>query len=244
MEVTAMRRDEAVHRLVELGRTEVTSVDPAFADRLDARLRVMVVAETSRRPSRWPRFAVATVVVVAAVFAVLALASRSGGVPTATVAFATNASVEFPDGSVADDPEGLELPDGSVIRVAMDGSAVVAGVTLGPGDTAVVRDGRVDVDPRGTLGGTDEPVADEPVTDGPVTDAPPGSTPVVTREPTPAATREPVRDRSPVDEPTAAPTRDAVADQPGPDPDPDLDPPPTDGTRPSDAPATGDRGTG
>ena len=59
------------------------------------------------------------------------------------LASAVDTVVVLPDGSTVDGTRGLPLPDGAVVRIGPNGRASAGGVDLGPGDEAVVEDGRL-----------------------------------------------------------------------------------------------------
>jgi hypothetical protein len=215
--------DETRRRLEEAGRRTAPAPDPAFADRLEARL--LAVAESPepgpaggapapvRRPRRrWLVLAGATVGALAV--AVVLLSSRVGEAPVPlALAQPVNVEVALRDGTVLADPDGFELPDGAVITVGEGGSARIGRVLLRPGDVATIESGRVRVE-------HDQPIGALPETTAPATPRP-------TERTTPRPSREP--ERTP--RPTAESTR-----KPGATPKPDRTPKPT--PEPTAPPAT------
>lgn len=143
--------DDVSRRLEEAGRRPVPSPDPAFAGALEVRLRAAVtdsptaapspIAEVPVRPGRagvgrW----VAAVGFAAIVVAVLGLGlAGPDRPPRADLALeGTNVEVILANGTVLEDPEGLLLPEGAVVRVGDGGFARIGETVLGPGDVATV----------------------------------------------------------------------------------------------------------
>jgi hypothetical protein len=138
-----------------------------------------------------------------------------------------NVEVALVDGTTLDDPDGLLLPDGAVVRVGAGGSARVGDVVLGAGDIATIDDQRLRVDrpepptasvatiptpsptptrspPSGTPNQTIRPATTPPPTPRPAGTAAP--TPRPTPKPTPRPTPTPPR----ADAPSASPKVDIV----------------------------------
>ena len=133
-------------RLREAGQSPVPPPDPAFATRLEERLRAGVLApEPALRPApRQPRrvwFPVSAV--AAALTRVLGSVAvlPDGGEDVLRVASATDTVVVRPDGTVGPATPGLELPDGSRLQTGNEGHAVVGETELGPKQEAQVDDG-------------------------------------------------------------------------------------------------------
>lgn len=217
-------------QLDRLGASQTPPVDPAFADRLEAQLRVrhaeQVSIGTGRSPWWRPLAGLAGVLGVVVLAAVsLTLLRPDESVVVMTAAAATD--VVLPGETATPGAAGLELPDGTRIVVAAGGEAVVGGVVLGPGSEALVVGGRIEV-----LGAPDRET--DPGDAGPTT-----STPVVSVAPTTASDR-PADDggatggstdgdgaRDPVGDPTtttAPPTDSSSTTETTAGPEPDREP--------------------
>ncbi len=133
-----------------------------------------------------------------------------------------NVEVSLAGGTTLDDPEGLVLPEGAVIRVGEGGSARIGDVVLGPGDTATVHDGRLEVERAGS-GGLPEPTPR--ATTLAQRTAAPSPHPVPSATPTrgPAASGTPSPSRSP--RPSPSPTTAPPTSTPNPTPPPTGVPP-------------------
>lgn len=146
--------DDIRHRLEEAGHRPVPEPDPVFADALAARLRAVAAGlppAAPEPPHRWWRalgrrpFSLGFVIVATAIaVAVLVVGSRPPADPRLTAP--VNVEVALADGATLEDPDGLRLPEGAVIRVGDGGSARVGDVLLGPGDVATITDGRLEVE--------------------------------------------------------------------------------------------------
>lgn len=155
-------------RLRDLGRTPGPPVDAAFAEALDARLRILHVEQQAPGSARawWLAPLVALSVTVITVVGVLFIGSRP---PDDEVVMTAAADTEVigPDGVSMPASAGLVLVEGTRIIVGPDGEAVVDGVVLGPGSAAVVVGDRLDVVDTGTDAAADDPEQrDDEVDDG------------------------------------------------------------------------------
>ena len=219
--------DDVRRRLEDAGSREVPPPDVAFADALEARLRAVGASlpPAAPEPPRRPRPAlglrlagVAAVALVAAI-AVLLLGPATRP-PAPRLVAPVNVEVSLVGGTTLEDPDGLSLPDGTVIRVGEGGFARIGDVTLGPGDVATVRDGRLNVErpTAGVVPGS-TPSATAPTAPGPrashaATPAPsgpgrttPGPSPAPTPSPTPSVETPPDRTAEPTVAPTPVPVR-------------------------------------
>jgi hypothetical protein len=148
-------RDEVEAALVELGSDDGPTVDPAFANRLDAALRTAYahqLDDVGRRPVWVPLSAglsALAAVIVGALIWLGAFADQPAGDVVMTAAADTD--VVIPGEEVSAGAPGLLLPDGTRIVVGPNGEAVVDGVVLGPGAEAVVTDGRLAVIGQGRV---------------------------------------------------------------------------------------------
>jgi hypothetical protein len=133
------------------GRRPVPGPDPAFADRLEARL--LAVAATAPPPAEPPpqpstsrlRRALVASGVAATVVALALLAIVTRPVPSVELIAPVGVQVAFQDGTTLEDPGGLLLPEGAVITVGPYGSARIGDTLLAPGDVATIHDGRLQV---------------------------------------------------------------------------------------------------
>jgi hypothetical protein len=239
--------DDVRRALEDAGRRAAPDPDPAFGDALEARLlavRASLPPEGSPPPRdgrgrrRWGLATGAAAIVAAvAVIAILVtgpMVPRQLPVDAPELAAPVNVEVALVDGTVLEDPDGLLLPEGAVVRVGEGGYARIGDTELGPGDVATIRDGRLEIEhaspvavgPTSTPGRTPRPDAtgrDPTPRPRPsrTPDATPRRTPAPTR--TPAATPAPDRTPAPTAPPTPAPTR-----APGTEPPPvDASPTPT-----------------
>jgi hypothetical protein len=212
--------DDVRERLEDAGSSPVTGPDPAFADALEARLRLVAATLPPHQPRRrafgFGRAAAGAGVVLAAaallvIIGVSAMSLRPGPAPVPTLAGSVNVEVELADGTVLEDPNGLLLPEGAVVTVNEGGSARIGDTVLSPGDVATVRDGRIDVE-RAPIGVRATPTGVSMTPPPPTpTAAPPARTasPVPTGRPDQSAgsTAAPTRQPDPTGRPvTAAPT--------------------------------------
>ncbi len=210
--------DDMQKRLEEAGGRPVPPPDPAFAERLEARL--LAVGGTSpvppeptgprRSPARrrWSIALAAAALGALAVALVLTVGPSGTPVPVPELAQPVNVTVALADGTELDATDGLSLPDGAVITVGVGGSASIQGQQLQPGDVATIEHGRPRI------------VHDRPI--GVVTQTPGRATPRPTPRPTPRQTPVPERTPRPTAPPTPRPTP-----KPTPTPAPDRTPTPT-----------------
>ncbi len=211
--------DDVRRRLEEAGDRPAPPPDPGFADALEARLRAVAatIPPASTPPlrprraatGRWAAAAglAAVILVVAALGLGLGRADRAVG-PGAALAAPVNVEVVLANGTILEDPDGLLLPEGAVVRVGDGGSARIAGVELRAGDVATVgRDGVEVMRP------TPVAVLPDPSPDG---TRPPATTPATASgsppiPPTPAPSPSPVPQRTSSPGPTSEATRSPTA---------------------------------
>lgn len=211
--------DDVRRRLDEAGRRPVPEPDPVFGDALEARLLAVAGSVPPVPPepprARLPRVlriaAGATLAAAAALVLALAVGQGQGGPPAAPELKApVNVEVALADGTRLEDPSGLPLPDGTVVRVGDGGSAQIGDVVLRPGDVATIVDGRVRIDRPSPAAVATTPRS----TASPVGSAPPTPAPRPTPSPTPAPGRTPV----PTVGPTVAPATPTPEGTPTPTP--------------------------
>ncbi len=200
--------------------------DPAFSDRLEARLTAvhqLVADEPAPHPARrvWLRPLLAAVCLIVVVAAV-ALAAPSSDDPVLALDAASDARVVLPDGSVVDAEAGLELPDGTTIT-AGDDAVVIDGTTVAPGQTVVIRDGEVrfEASPDDPVAAPPErPVGDRPTTDPTTTTTSrPGDRPPDRTSPPTIVTAPPVAPTTPATTPRPADSTTTTTSRPA-DPSP------------------------
>jgi hypothetical protein len=210
--------DDVSRRLDGAGHRPVPPPDPAFAATLEARLRAAVAdmptaapgpvatPGRSRRPglARWVAAAGFAVVVVAVLGLGLAGPDRA---PRADLALeGMNVEVVLANGTVLEDPDGLLLPEGAVVRVGDGGFARIGETVLGPGDVATVgRAGDLEVVRPSPIG-----VIADPSPSGNPRPAATTGMPVASPSGQPRPTPMP----SPVPEPTNTPTAPPEATRP------------------------------
>lgn len=140
-----MTDDELQRRLDALGRSDIPSVDPAFADGLESDLRAMAAAPQRSAPLAWllrPSVVVAALAILAG-FAFFLSRPDPGGLEFAAAA---GTSVSIPgEADLSSGTAGQALPEGARITVGPDGSATVGGVILDPGTVAIVVNGVIEV---------------------------------------------------------------------------------------------------
>ena len=61
------------------------------------------------------------------------------------LASAVDTTVVLPDGTEVEGTDGLDLPDGTIVRTGPEGHAAVGNVDLGPSQEAVIRSGRLEI---------------------------------------------------------------------------------------------------
>jgi hypothetical protein len=231
--------DDTRKRLEDAGRRPVPPPDPAFAERLEARL--LAVASTSPVPpepsgprrSPGPRRGSIALALAAlstlAVAALLAVGSpRSGPDGALLLAQPVNVTVALDDGTVLDATDGLFLPDGAVITVGDGGYARIGSQVLQPGDVATIEHGRPRVVHDQSIGvvtqtpgrATVRPTTRPTPRPSPAPERTPRPTATPTREPTPTPTRAPDRTPTPTATPGPTPTPTAPVETAPPSPSP------------------------
>ena len=210
-------------RLEEAGRRPVPEPRPGFVAELEdrlvtaARARPTSASDPAPRP-RWRRPSVALAGGAAASAAMLVIVLLVGSLSVRTamgleLIDPVNVEVALVDGTTLDDPAGLLLPDGAVVRVGAGGSARVGDVVLGAGDIATI-DGRrlrVDRPEQPTASVATVPTASPTPTRSPTKGTPkPTIRPAITPPPTarPPGTDAPTPRPTPTLRPTPTPTRD------------------------------------
>lgn len=186
-----MKRRDVERLLRALGREQPPAPTESFVESLAARLRAI---PPSRRPR--PRLVLRTGLALAGaaiVAAVVAGVLVRPGDDSLLLSSASDATITFPDGSVATDLAATELPDGTVVRTGPNGRVEAGGEVLGPNSEARVRQGRLVVEPRTTAAPTRR------------TAAPTRPAPDRTPPPRPTATFDPARTPPPRDTPTPRP---------------------------------------
>jgi hypothetical protein len=154
--VSTSRHD--VQTLLEAaGSRPVPEPSPEFITGLEARLladarpaaRATVV--TPLRTRSIGRLRPALVAAAAAAAAVVLVGSLAGwfGRDEAqrqhALASSVDTTVVLPNGDEVQGRDGLDLPDGTIVRTGPDGHAAVGNVDLGPSQVAVVDDGRIEI---------------------------------------------------------------------------------------------------
>ncbi len=229
--------DDPRRQLEEAGQRPAPAPDPAFADRLEARL--LAVAQTATpppapgapRPSRGGRrqwLALAGLTVGALVLVVALTSGSPGGTLRSEpeLAASVNVRVALSDGTVIDNPDGLHLPEGAVVTVGDGGFARIGDTVLRPGDVATIKDGRVKVE-------HDQPVGAASGSSTATPHSTPKATPKGTRapdrspKPTPKATPKPTNAPNRTPKPTATPTAPPPTPAPTPTPPPTAEPTPS-----------------
>ena len=199
-------------RLEEAGQRPAPDPDPAFADALEARLLTMAASlppvppPPVRRPGPgarwWPVAAGAALVALALVLAITP--GRPAPDSARELVAPVNVEVALADGTVLEDPDGLVLPEGAVVRVGPGGSARIGDLALGPGDVATLSGGRLRV-------AHGEAVVQVPGGATPTSTATHGATNGPTGSPT-----SPASMARPTPAPTLAPTGDPASGSPAP----------------------------
>ncbi len=204
--------DDLDDRLESWGRSPAPEVDGAFANRLETDLRAGGADSATRgfRPGALlrPGFVVAALILIVGVVVVL----RRDTEPVVQMVAADGTTVSIPGAAATRaGAAGLELPEGSRIIVGPEGSAVVAGVVLEAGSTALITDGRVDVVEAGAVRDVEAPDATPPTTTPTTSVAPTTTAPAATDDIAPT-TIPPTTDRPVTDEPSESTTSTTVAD--------------------------------
>jgi len=135
-------------RLQAMAAEPAPPVDPAFADQLDTRLRVLHAEHhgTNRgRPVWIPAVLGSLAVSVLALMVVGVMTLGRSSEAAVVLTAASNTDVIFPGAGATAASAGLLLTDGTRIVVGVDGEAVVNGVVLGPGSEALVVGDQIDV---------------------------------------------------------------------------------------------------
>lgn len=133
-----MNRRDAKRLLRALGQQPAPGPTEDFIESLAARMRT--APRRRPRPALRRSLALAGAAIAAAVVAGFGVRSWDDSLRLSS---ATDATIEFPDGSVATDPAGTELPDGTVVRTGPSGRVEAGGEVLGPNREAQVRQGRL-----------------------------------------------------------------------------------------------------
>jgi len=143
--------------LTEAGVRAVPAPSPEFVAGLEARLLADARPATARVVAPMPvrsRVRVLTPSVVAAAAAIAAAVlvasltgwfGRDSSTPRLALASAVDTTVVLPNGNEVEGTNGLDLPDGTIVRTGPEGHAAVGNVDLGPSQVAVVEDGRIKV---------------------------------------------------------------------------------------------------
>ncbi len=213
---TDPRRD-----LEEAGRRPAPPPDPAFAERLEARLLAVARSDVPapvpgdrpprRRPVGWLVLAGATV--AALVVAVAVVMWRPGDTRRTELADAVNVEVALQDGTLLQDPDGLALPEGAVVTVGDGGFARIGDTVLRPGDVATIEQGRLRVEHDqsvGVLPATTSTTSPRPASSRSPAPTRSQKSPTGSSKPrqtaTPRPTNAPVRTPAPTPPPTPRPT--------------------------------------
>jgi hypothetical protein len=230
--------DDTRRRLEDAGRRPAPPPDPAFAERLEARLLAVAATPPAPEPGgppprvsrgRWLALAGATLGALAV--AVVLLSRAPGAGAPLELAQPVNVEVALADGTALEVADGLTLPEGAVIRVGEGGFARIGEVELHPGDVGTVREGRVEVERDQDVGSVSEtptPPMDRPTDRAtPRPSAAPDRTPRTTPGPTPKPSPKPTSapDRTPRPSPT--PTAPPATPTPEPTPEPTATPDPS-----------------
>jgi hypothetical protein len=210
-----LRRD-----LEAAGRRPVPAPRPEFEAELEERLLAIArnpapaAPPTPSAPARVRRrlaFGFAGGLAGAAVLIAIVVGTLGARTsPDLELTGAVNVEVALSDGTTLVDPDGLLLPDGSVIRVGAGGSARIGAVVLRPGDVATVDAGRLQIQPGSEASRSASPVS----TPG----RPTASAPPATRSPTPTTA---------LPTPTSSPSPSVAASKAPPTARPDSTPSPT-----------------
>jgi hypothetical protein len=136
--------DDTIARLESLAAQAPPPPSDALAGRLTADALTRSIpsgrSRSRRLPVLLPSVAVAALVLG---FVLLAFGGDTGAPRTVVLQTASNATVEQ-DGHTVEVVAGTELPEGAVVATGPTGSITAGGVTLGPGERAVVRRGRLE----------------------------------------------------------------------------------------------------
>ena len=228
--------DELRHRLDHLRDDAGPGPDPSFAQRLEADLRSHAYfasggeAPRGRRPVLLrPGFVLGALVLVAFAAMVVITQLDDGG-ETLAIDDSAGATVTLPSGERLAGADGVELPDGTIVDVGLDGFALIDGIVVPGGAQATIVDGIVELVavPSPTAAPTAAPPTPQPTVEpAPTSTVEPESRPAPTA--TPAPTPDPTATPAPTPTPTAEPT-------PTPEPERTPEPRPTATTRPEPTP--------
>ena len=206
-----MTDDHLTERLRRLGRDRVPPVDGAFANRLEADLRTAHAGPRGARIADLLVRPVAVLAALAVVVGVVAVFQRDDARPGVAMVAADGTTVSIPGGdSLVAGRAGLDLPDGTRIEVDDGGSAVVAGVVLEAGSSAIVVDGRIELVDSPALTTVEPPIRTTTTTAPATTDAPTTSDATA---PTPSTTDAPTTSGDQTTTPSTTPSTTT-----GPDP--------------------------
>lgn len=143
--------------LTEAGARHAPAPSPEFVTGLEARLLADARPATARVVTPMPTrsrarlLAPSLVAAAAAIAAVVLVASLTGWfgrnetTPRLALASAVDTTVVLPNGNEVKGTDGLDLPDGTVVRTGPEGHAAVGNVDLGPLQEAVVEAGRIKI---------------------------------------------------------------------------------------------------
>ena len=213
-------RAELRRRLDALAARPVVDPDPISLDVTEARLRSIYDLHRGRIPEAHdtttggaPRAArrratLGSLVIASAALTALGVitVSRDDGAIDVELTAASGAYIVLPDGRRIDATAGVTVPEGGRLVVRAGGSVTVGGIILGPGATAIVVDGELEIEAPGNGQGNTTGTTGSP---GPESTPPPtGSDPSgqVTNPPT---TARPPTSTAPTTTTTAAPTTTA-----------------------------------
>jgi len=142
--------------LEEAGARPAPNPSTEFVAGLEARLLAnarpagaAVVTPMRTRPTG--RLRPALVAAAAAAAAVVLVGSLAGWFGRDEVqrqlalASAVDTTVVLPDGTEVEGTDGLDLPNGTIVRTGPEGHAAVGNVDLGPSQEAVIRAGRLEI---------------------------------------------------------------------------------------------------
>ena len=142
--------DDLQRRLDEWGTSATPPVDGAFANRLEADLRMSATEGGAATRPWWtmllrPSFVAVALLVVGGIAGTLLLDSEADGVVMVASEGGT-VSVSVPGSpTTVVGAAGLDLPDGTEVRVGPGGTAIIDGVVLTPGSIARIDDGALEL---------------------------------------------------------------------------------------------------
>ena len=205
--------DDVSRRLDEAGRRPVPPPDPAFADALEARLGAVAATPPAastppprgRRSAAGPWAVAAGFAAVVVVVIALGLAGPDRPPGPGLTLEGVNVEVVLANGTILEDPAGLLLPEGAVVRVGAGGFARIGDTLLAPGDVATIGRGGIEV-VRPTPVGVVPEATPRPTAARPSASPAPTPSPAAERTEPPAPTPEPSRSPGPTAPATARPT--------------------------------------